>query len=75
MSLFSLPPGVRVLAATSACGSPWTVLFTFLFVINKLVLVYGFGLKPVKCIVWYKLGHDGYHSNHNSLSMYFLLSE
>ena len=26
---FSLPPGVRGLAAASACGSSWTFLFAF----------------------------------------------
>ena len=28
-----------------------------------------------KCIIWYKLGHHGDHSNQNPLWMYFVLSE
>ena len=40
-----------------------------MFILNKLVLVYAFGFKPVLCFttnvlyVWYKLSHHGHDSN------------
>ena len=38
-----------------------------MFVLNKLVLVYDFGFKPNKCMVWCKRGHQADENNQNSL--------